>query len=422
MDRASGSSVKADRPLLIIFLIVLVNLLGFGIIIPLLPFYATRMGASAMVVGLLFASFSVAQLVAAPILGDLSDRYGRRPVLIFSLIGTVISFAMMAMANSVAMLFAARIIDGLSGGNISTARAYIGDVTTVENRARGFGLLGAAFGLGFIFGPALGGALSHISYTAPVWGAALIALVAAALAWAWLPETVQRATARPGSAWREAGVLLRRPVIGRLLVIDFLYWATFAAYQTTFALFGARRFGFDVPHTGYILAFAGIISVVGQVGVIGPAVRRFGERGTLSGGLALAGFGLALAAASHHVVWFFLAVVPGSIGAALAIPTLTSLISQSASRQEQGRIQGVSGSLEGLGRTVGPVWGNSVLQVFSEGAAFGSAAVVLLATALLATRVSASGPSPSGHPEGGPASGQVRQPGDMITPPRRQGA
>lgn len=398
MDRAAGPSVKADRPLLIIFLIVLVNLLGFGIIIPLLPFYATRMGASAMVVGLLFASYSVAQMLAAPILGDLSDRYGRRPVLIFSLIGTVVSFAMMAMAGSLAMLFAARIIDGLSGGNISTARAYVGDVTTVENRARGFGLLGAAFGLGFVFGPALGGALSHISYTAPVWGAALVALAATALAWVWLPETVHRATARSGSAWREVGVMLRRPVVGRLLAIDFLYWTTFAAYQTTFALFGARRFGFDVPHTGYILAVVGMVTVLVQVIVIGPAVRRFGERGTLSGGLTLAGIGLAVAAASHHVVWFFLAAVPGSAGVALVIPTLTSLLSQSASRQDQGRIQGVSSSLEGLGRTVGPLWGNGVLQVASEGAAFGSAAAVLLATALLSARVRGAGASSTAPP------------------------
>jgi DHA1 family tetracycline resistance protein-like MFS transporter len=405
VDRTSRPSVTADRPLLILFLIVLVNLLGFGIIIPLLPFYATRMGASAMVVGLLFASFSVAQLVAAPILGDLSDRYGRRPVLIFSLIGTVVSFAMMAVATSVPMLFAARIIDGLSGGNISTARAYIGDVTTVENRARGFGILGAAFGLGFIFGPALGGALSHISYAAPVWGAAVIALAAAALAWAWLPETVHRATARPDSAWRAGVLLLRRPVLGRLLLIDFLYWATFAAYQTTFALFGARRFGFDVPQTGYVLAVVGLVAVAAQVGLIGPAVRRFGERATLSGGLALAGGGLALAAASHHVVWFFVSVVPGSIGVALVIPTLTSLISQSASRQDQGRIQGASSALEGLGRTVGPIWGNSMLQVHSEGAAFGSAAAVLLVTALLATRIRAPAPSPAAPSERVRASG-----------------
>ena len=150
-------------PLVIIFLTVFVNLVGFGIIIPLLPFYAQTFGASPLVIGLLFASFSLSQLVAAPILGDLSDRWGRRPVLIFSLVGTVVSFVMLAVANSLFMLFAARIVDGLSGGNITTARAYIADITTEENRAKAFGLLGAAFGLGFIVGPGLGGAFSHIS-------------------------------------------------------------------------------------------------------------------------------------------------------------------------------------------------------------------------------------------------------------------
>ena len=148
-----------SRPLLVIFLTIFVNLVGFGIIIPLLPFYAQTFGASPLVIGLLFASFSVSQLVAAPMLGDLSDRYGRRPILIFSLIGTVVSFVMLAVAHSLAMLFAARIVDGLSGGNITTARAYIADITTEENRAKSFGLLGAAFGLGFIVGPALGGAV-----------------------------------------------------------------------------------------------------------------------------------------------------------------------------------------------------------------------------------------------------------------------
>src|SRR4051812_29091801 len=144
------------RPLLIIFLTILVNLIGFGIIIPLLPFYATTFGASPLVVGLLFASFSLAQLFASPVLGAWSDRWGRRPILIFSLIGTVVSFVMLALAHSLAMLFAARIVDGLSGGNITTARAYIGDIATEENRARSFGMLGAAFGLGFIIGPGLG--------------------------------------------------------------------------------------------------------------------------------------------------------------------------------------------------------------------------------------------------------------------------
>src|ERR1700682_4290161 len=180
------------RPLLIIFLTIFVNLVGFGIIIPLLPFYAQTFGASPFTVGLLFAVFSLAQLIASPALGDLSDRYGRRPVLVFSLAGTVVSFIMLARAHSVAMLFAARIVDGLSGGNISTARAYVADVTPPKDRARAYGLIGAAFGLGFIFGPALSGVLANVSYTAPIWAAAGITLVATMMAWLWLPETLHR--------------------------------------------------------------------------------------------------------------------------------------------------------------------------------------------------------------------------------------
>src|SRR3989442_10182606 len=186
------------RLLLIIFLTIFVNLVGFGIIIPLLPFYAETFGASPIVIGLLFAVFSLCQLLAAPILGDWSDRYGRRPILIFSLLGTVVSFALLALAHSIVMLFIARIVDGLSGGNISTARAYVADVTEPKDRARAYGLIGMAFGLGFIFGPALSGLLARVSYTAPIWAAAGITVVATAMAWFWLPETVHRAAAGTG--------------------------------------------------------------------------------------------------------------------------------------------------------------------------------------------------------------------------------
>src|SRR5881396_2234706 len=171
------------RPLGIIFLTIFVNLVGFGIIVPLLPFYAGTFGASPLIVGLLFGVFSLCQLAAAPALGDLSDRYGRRPVLIFSLAGTVVSFVMLALAHSVAMLFVARIVDGLSGGNISTARAYVADVTEPKDRARAYGLIGAAFGLGFIMGPALSGVLAKVSYTAPIWAAAFLTVIAACVAW-----------------------------------------------------------------------------------------------------------------------------------------------------------------------------------------------------------------------------------------------
>src|ERR1700704_1434383 len=231
------------RPLLIIFLTIFVNLVGFGIIIPLLPFYAQTFGASPLVIGLLFAIFSLCQLIAAPALGDLSDRYGRRPVLIFSLAGTVVSFVMMAVATSLTILFVARIVDGLSGGNISTARAYVADVTEPKDRARAYGLIGAAFGLGFILGPALSGVLSKVSYTAPIWAAAALTLVATAMAWLWLPETVHRAQAGTGNPFRYLPELLRRPILRRVLVIDFVYWFAFAIFQTTFALFAAIRFG-----------------------------------------------------------------------------------------------------------------------------------------------------------------------------------
>ena len=242
------------RPLLIIFLTIFVNLIGFGIIVPLLPFYAETFGASPVVIGLLFAVYSLCQLIAAPLLGDLSDRYGRRPVLVFSLAGTVVSFVMLAVAHSITMLFLARIVDGLSGGNISTARAYVADITEPKDRARAYGLIGAAFGMGFIMGPALSGVLARVSYTAPIWAAAALTLVATAMAWLWLPETVHRAHAGTGNPLDYLPELFRRPALRRVLTIDFVYWFSFAIFQTTFALFAARRFGFDASHTGYLFA------------------------------------------------------------------------------------------------------------------------------------------------------------------------
>ena len=374
------------RPLLVIFLTIFVNLVGFGIIIPLLPFYAQTFGASPFAVGLLFASFSLSQLVASPLLGDLSDRWGRRPVLILSLLGTVVSFVMLAVANNLATLFAARIVDGLSGGNISTARAYIADVTTEDNRAKAFGMLGAAFGLGFIVGPALGAAFSHISYTAPIWAAAAITVVAIAMAWFWLPETVHRADAgrRP---WGALADLWSRPQLRVLFSVDFLYWMAFAVYQTTFALFGAQRFGFDAAKTGYLLSAFGFLGVVVQGGLVGPIVRALGEKRTLAIGLLFAAVGWGGSALTHSVPVFVLMLIPGAVGIGLCNATLSSLISKSAGPREQGRVQGAAGALESLGRTVGPVWGNGSLQQFGEGTSYGSAALVLVGAAVLTTRL-----------------------------------
>ena len=376
-------SAISVNPLAIIFLTIFVNLVGFGIIIPLLPFYAQTFGASPIAIGLLFASFSLSQLVASPILGDLSDRWGRRPILIFSLIGTVVSFAMLALAHSLAMLFVARIVDGLSGGNITTARAYIADVTPEENRAKAFGVLGAAFGLGFIIGPALGAAFSRISYTAPIWAAAAITVVATALAFFWLPETVHRAHAGGRSPWRALADSWRLHHLRVLFTVDFVYWTAFAVYQTTFALFGAQRFGFDAAHTGYLLSAFGFLGVLVQGGMVGPVVKAMGERQTLMVGLASAAIGWGGSALTHSLPVFVSMLVPGAIGIGLCNATLSSLISKSASPREQGRVQGAAGALESLGRTLGPVWGNGALQRFGEGTAYGTAALALIGAAVL---------------------------------------
>jgi DHA1 family tetracycline resistance protein-like MFS transporter len=361
-----------SRPLLVLFLTILVNLIGFGIIIPLLPFYAQRFGASPFVIG--------------PLLGEWSDRWGRRPVLIGSLIGTAASFAMLALADSLWMLFAARIVDGLSGGSITTARAYIADTTTDEKRAQAYGFLGAAFGLGFIIGPALGGAFSHISITAPIWVAALVTVVAIVLAVIWLPETVHRVDATSTSPWKALRDLGRRPHLRILFGVDFIYWMSFAVYQTTFALFGAYRFGFDAAKTGYVLSAFGLLGVIVQAGMVGPFVRRFGERRTLTVGLLLTAIGWGGSALTYSLPVFVALLIPGAMGIGLCNATLSALISHAAAPGEQGRVQGAAGALESLGRAGGPVWGNAALQEFGEGAAYLAAAMLLIASSMFVGR------------------------------------
>jgi DHA1 family tetracycline resistance protein-like MFS transporter len=381
------------RPLLVIFLTIFVNLIGFGIIIPLLPFYAETFGASPLAIGLLFAIFSLGQLVAAPILGDLSDRYGRRPILILSLAGTVISLVMLAVATSLTMLFVARLVDGLSGGNISTARAYVADVTIPKDRARAYGMIGVAFGLGFILGPALSGVLSLISYTAPIWAAAAITVVALALAFFWLPESSNRVASGTGAPFRNLMAMLQRPGLRRVLAIDFGYWLAFAVFQTTFALFVARRFGFDAPQTGYVFAAFAVLGASVQGLLIRPFVDRLGDKRTFILGLLLTSVGLVTAAFTHDVTLFVMALVPLSLGIGFGHPTVTSLVSRAARADEQGRVQGAASVIESLGRTIGPVWGSASLR-FGDAVPYVSAAGFLVVALLLSLGHSVSDPEP----------------------------
>jgi multidrug resistance protein len=371
------------RPLLVIFLTIFVNLVGFGIIIPLLPFYAQQFGASGLTIGLLFGIFSLSQLVASPILGAASDRYGRRPVLIFSLAGTVVSFVMLALAHSITMLFVARIVDGLSGGNISTARAYVADVTDVKDRSRAYGIIGAAFGLGFILGPALSGLLAPISMTAPIWAAAGVTALAMLMAIVWLPETVHRATAATRLPLRGLRNMLQRPHVRRVLAIDFVYWLAFAMFQTTFALFVAHRFGFDAGQTGYFFAGFGLLGAVVQGALIRPIVGRLGDKSTFILGLVCSAAGLVAATLTWSAALFAVALVPLALGIGFGHPTMSSLVSRTAKEDEQGRVQGAASAVESLGRAIGPVWGNASLQRFGDGTPYLSAAGFLLMTLLL---------------------------------------
>ncbi len=401
MSRHATRKRSIQRPLLVIFLVVLVNVLGFGIIIPLLPYYAGSLGATPLQVGALFAIFSLAQLFASPVLGSLSDSVGRRPVLIFSLLGTVASFSLMALASNLALLFVARLIDGLTGGNIATARAYIADATGEQERAKAYGLIGAAFGLGFIIGPGAGGLLARIDYAAPAWAAAALALGAAALCWAWLPETrrrkhemgnEERGSLLPEDAEgfeenrtsRGRGALLRRTGVARLLTLDGLYWAASSVFQTSFAIFVAHRFGFDVATTGLLFALAGVIGVFVQVRLVGRLAGRYGEGRLLSMGLALLGAGIGVIALVYQTALFVAAMVGAAVGAALAGPALFALLSRAVDPEEQGRMQGLSSAVESLGRVVGPVWGGGLIETLGDGAAYGSAAVVLLLIAVWA--------------------------------------
>src|SRR4051794_9866567 len=359
-----------SRPLLVIFLTILVNLIGFGIVMPLLPIYTETMGASDLVIGIVVGSYSFTQLIATPILGELSDRIGRRPVLLFSIFGTVVGFVVLALAHNVWVLLLGRVIDGLSGGNISTARAYNADITKPENRAKAFGLIGAAFGLGFILGPALGGVLAKISYAAPLWVAALLSVVALVLAWVWLPETVER---RPGAKVWPLSLkfplfeMMGRNYIKQLLIVDFVYWCAAAGYQTTLPLIGKHRFGFGVFETGLLMGGLGLISVLVQVILIGRTVKKLGERRTILVALVVSAAALELAALSAHLVPFAGAMLPASIGTALFMPALTSLLARGAGKDEQGKVQGAASSVESLGRSAGPVFGNVALGRFGGG-------------------------------------------------------
>jgi DHA1 family tetracycline resistance protein-like MFS transporter len=366
-------------PLLVIFITVFIDLVGFGIVIPVLPYYVegTRFNATPRAVGLLFASYSIMQLIFTPVLGRLSDKYGRRPVLFLSLLGTGLGFLMMGLATTLWMLFAGRIIDGITGGNISTAQAYIADVTTPENRAKGMGMIGAAFGMGFIFGPAIGGILSRWGINVPFLFAAALAFANAILLYFTLPETVTpdhpaRASAATGR-WSQLLRALKQQRLAFVLMIYFLFVVAFSIMTSSFALFTMYRFGYDAHDTGWLFMFVGIIGALIQGGLIGRLVKRFGEAAlVIAGSLLFAAslFIIPLTSTQTGLVTLLAVGATFAVGNALATPSLTGLASKSVGRGEQGGVLGVTQSVASLARTVGPLLSAAV--IYSAVATYGA--------------------------------------------------
>jgi DHA1 family tetracycline resistance protein-like MFS transporter len=364
-------------PLLPIFLIVLVDVLGLTIILPLLPFYAEKLGASATVVGLLISSYAFCQLIAGPVLGRWSDHIGRKPLLIVSQIGTLVGFLILAFANTLWVVFLSRIIDGLTAGNLSLAQAYIADVTEPENRARSFGVIGIAFGIGFLVGPGISGFLSQYGYSWPILAAAFLSASSVICTATLLPKVVPHTGGdAPGPAgrrlsvfdWKAYGEYFARPELGPLLWQFFFFAFFFSLSMSGFALFAnaapyrwhGRRLG--PREVGYLFAWVGFLGIILQGGLIGRLVKWLGER-------TLVWTGFAVTAATYSWLGFTFTIPQllvnmtfGSYGSGVLRPAVTALITQNAGKREQGVVLGLTQSLTSISQIIAPIIAGTLID------------------------------------------------------------
>ena len=379
-------------PLILVASVVFIDFVGFGLVIPVLPFWAERLGANAIGVGLVLTVYALAQFVCTPLLGSLSDRHGRRPVILLSLLVEVVSFALTAIAGSLPFLLFARLVGGAGASNIGSAQAVVADITSPERRARGMGAIGAAIGLGFVVGPAAGGALAHISPAAPFWTAAVVALANAALVYRFLPET--RASREAGSVaragrfhiladgWRQAR---GRPAIVRLVAINLLFTLAFSGMEAVFALFAQHEYHWTTRQaalaTGYLFTYVGVIVVIMQGGLVGRLARRFSEARVLVGGLALLALGLAVLPFGGRLPVLLLALGMLSVGDGAVTPSASALLSFATPREAQGAVLGLSQGVGGLGRVFGPMLAGGLFAVVDPAAGFVAGALLALVAA-----------------------------------------
>ncbi|KAA3658755.1 MAG: MFS transporter [Chloroflexi bacterium] len=417
MTQPTNQGDKLDfKKIAPILVIVLVDLLGLTIIIPLLPLYATAFGANAFVIGVLGAAYPIMQFLGAPVLGRLSDRYGRKPVLVVSQIGTFIGFLMLGFANMLWLIFLSRIIDGISGANIATAQAAISDSTTEKNRTQGLGLIGAAFGLGFIIGPIIAfGALavSNNNYQAPAFVAAAFSLASIILTTFWFEETYPKSArneVKEKSPFNLNALIeaVKHPNVGFLLVLMFAQQLAFGGFEQILALFTLNRLGFNASGNAVVFVFVGIIIVAVQGGLIGKWSRRFGDRRLVYAGLALLTIGLTAVGFTPRtpppwyskseleaeltqsnetpvgttqaenlaveipddtqtgwigLVWMLIAMIPTSIGGGILRPTINSLITKRVESYEVGGTLGISSAFSSAANALAPLIGGALFQI-----------------------------------------------------------
>jgi DHA1 family tetracycline resistance protein-like MFS transporter len=385
-------------PIYLVLLTVFIDLLGFGIIIPLLPFYAQHFGAGPTVIGLLGSSYSLMQFLFVPFWGRLSDKIGRRPIILMSVFGSFLSYLIFGLAGSLFTLFLSRVLAGFMGANISTAQAYIADVTPVEDRAKYMGLIGASFGIGFMLGPFVGGIMSHISYGAPGYLASCLSLINATLAYFYLPEsrtkTASLASENLDPA-RRARILdidairiaFKKPALPNLILVYFLYTISFSTLYVSFPLYTKEILKYDAAANGYLFALMGLIGVFIQGGLIGKIINVLGERNTMVIGIILLILGLSFIPDTRSPAVLVVLIIVMSTGSSILTPSLTSLITKYAGATEYGSALGVSQSFSSLGRVIGPSLGGAILGTAGLIWPFYSSSILLVAAVVLARKI-----------------------------------
>ena len=383
-----------------LWLTLFIDLVGFGIIIPVLPFYATSFGASPQVVALLSTAFSAAHFFASPLLGRLSDRVGRRPVMLVSITGTCLSMLVLGFATSLWMVFAARVLSGISGANISTAHAYVADRVAPAKRAKYMGLMGSAIGLGFVFGPAIGGLLATPGHPElPFFVAAGLAAANWIMALVWLPEShrtqgVSASESRVRLTLGSIRSVLLGTTLGYLVLLNFAFFMAFSAMESTYALLLEARLSFGAQATGGVFAFVGVVIVLTQGVLVGRMVSSLGERRTLMVGILVLAAGLAIVGVAPNI-WLILLGSSGiAAGNGLMAPSINALVSRQSDEKNQGFTLGLSTSAASLGRIMGPIWGGIAFELVSPGTPMVAAAVIIAATLWMVVARVRESPSP----------------------------